>query len=90
MSELSHADFMNRRLADDDDDWNDPDDDTSHDDLPTVPCPYCSREIFEAAPKCPYCGEYISEEDATPSRKPLWIVMGVLVCLYIVYRWSFP
>lgn len=54
---------------------------------PTVPCPYCKREVLEDAPRCPYCENYISEEDAAPARKPWWIIVGALLCLYAVYRW---
>jgi len=53
----------------------------------TVPCPYCKREIYEGAERCPYCEQYISEEDSPPSRKPWWLLVGVLLCLYAVYRW---
>jgi len=66
----------------DDDDWPDEDDDE-----PTVPCPYCGREIHEEAPRCPYCENYLSSVDAPPQRKPWWLVVGVLLCLYVVYRW---
>jgi hypothetical protein len=55
---------------------------------PTVPCPYCHREILEEAERCPYCESYISREDAPAARKPWWIVVGVIVCLYVVYRWN--
>lgn len=62
-------------------DWDDPDDE------PTVPCPYCKRQIHEDAQRCPYCENYISEEDSPPSRKPWWIILGVLLALYAVYQW---
>jgi hypothetical protein len=29
----------------------------------------------------------VSEEDAPPQRKPWWMVLGAIVCLYVVYRW---
>jgi hypothetical protein len=61
--------------------------DAEDDDEPTVACPYCRREIHEDAQRCPYCEKYISEEDAPPSRKPWWIIVGVILCLYAVYRW---
>ena len=54
---------------------------------PTAPCPYCQREIHEDAQRCPYCEQYLSDEDAPAGRKPWWIVAGVIVCLYIVFRW---
>lgn len=73
-----------------DDDF-DADDSIINDDAdgeePTVPCPYCRREIHEDAQRCPYCEQYISEEDRPASTKPWWIVAGVAVCLYLVYRW---
>ena len=66
----------------DDSDWADEDDDE-----PTAPCPYCGREIHEEAPRCPYCENYVSAADSPPQRKPWWLVVGVLLCLYAVYRW---
>jgi hypothetical protein len=54
---------------------------------PTVPCPYCRREIHEDSSRCPYCEQYVSEEDALPSRKPWWLVGGALLCLLIVLLW---
>jgi hypothetical protein len=80
----------------DEDDWEGdlgPDgeaDDTDcadgEDDEPTVPCPYCGKPLPEDAPRCPYCDNYISREDAPPSRKPWWIILGVLAGLYAIYR----
>ena len=65
-----------------DHDWPEEDDEE-----PTIPCPYCRREIHEDSQRCPYCESYVSQEDA-PSRKPWWIIVGVVACLYVVYRWS--
>lgn len=75
----------------DDDSWGDEVDDDfdgdSADDDVTVPCPYCRREIHEDAERCPHCEQYISDEDAPPRRKPWWIIVGVIACLYMAYRW---
>ncbi len=81
---------MNRQLADDEswdeaDDWRDADNDD--DDSPTIPCPYCGREIYEDAPRCPYCGQYISDEDAPAKRPPWWVILGVLLCLCAILVW---
>lgn len=54
----------------------------------TVPCKYCGREIYDESERCPYCEKYISEEDdEVPAKKPWWLLVGVLLCLYAVYRW---
>ena len=77
-----------------DDDWDDEYDDDLEDDFdgeeddePTVPCPYCRREIHEDAQRCPYCEQYISTEDAPAQPKPWWILVGVAVCLLLVLLW---
>ena len=64
-----------------DEDWPDEDE-------PTIPCPHCRREILEDVERCPYCEHYLSKEDAPPQRKPWWIIVGVIACLYVVYRWN--
>jgi hypothetical protein len=86
---------MSPRVTDDEE-WEDDLDtggdtdelDTGADDEPaTMRCPYCGWEIPEDTPRCPYCENYLSAEDAPTPRKPLWIVVGVTICLYVVYRW---
>jgi hypothetical protein len=69
-----------------DEDWDDEDD---LDDPDLIPCPHCRHEIFEDSPRCPHCGRYLSREDAPPERKPWWVILGVIVCLYVVWRWMF-
>lgn len=64
-------------------------DDTDTDEEPTVPCPYCRREILEDSPRCPYCERYISAEDHTAPGKPLWVILTALVCLGIAIWWLF-
>jgi hypothetical protein len=70
----------------DEDGWDDDQEDETGDEE-TIPCPHCKRQIHEDAQRCPHCGNYISEEDAPPSRKPWWIIVGVVLILYIAYRW---
>lgn len=69
-----------------DDDYGD-DDLDDQDDEPTVPCPYCRREIFEDSVRCPHCGQYISEEDSPPSDKPRWLIVGALLCMAAILVW---
>ena len=61
--------------------WDDDDEE------PTIPCPYCKRLIHEESQRCPHCGNYISDEDAAPARKPWWIIIGVLLVLLAIYWW---
>lgn len=77
---------MPRPHTDDDDDEPD---DYGHDDddEPAVPCPYCRRSIPEDVPRCPYCEQYISAEDAPSAPKPWWLILGAVLCAFIIYRW---
>ena len=73
-----------------DEDWDDYDpEDEPEDGDDTVPCPYCQSQIPEDVLRCPYCENYISEEDAPAAPKPLWIVIGFLLCFFIVLLWIF-
>jgi hypothetical protein len=72
--------------ADGDDEWQ-PDDDADDDD--TIPCPHCRAPVYEGAEQCPACGNYLSEEDAPPARKPLWIVIGFALGLTVACLWAF-
>jgi len=81
--------------SDDDSNWEDDDfvirdfeeDLTDDDEEPTVPCPHCRRESLEDLPRCPYCEREISQEDAPPQPKSWFSLVGVALCLYVVYRW---
>ena len=77
----------------DDDTADEWDEEADHDedsgDEPTVPCPYCRREMLEDTPRCPYCERYISAEDHAAPSKPVWVVATALVCLGIAIYWVF-
>jgi len=75
------------RLVHDDEDWDEDDIDEESDDE-TVPCPQCRRPVYEDAEQCPACGHYLSIEDA-PRHRPLWLIVGVGICLVIIYNWIF-
>ena len=79
------------RLVHDNEDWEDDEDEAdveSEVDDDTVPCPHCRRPVYEDAERCPRCGNDLSREDR-PWHRPLWIIIGVAVCLGVVYRWIF-
>ena len=51
-----------------------------------LPCPHCLGVIYDDSPRCPHCGLYLGHDDV-PSRRPWWIVAGVLVCLAMSLYW---
>ncbi len=59
--------------ADQDPAWDD-------DATPTMPCPYCKKQIVEDAEICHHCGQWVREENA-PSNTPMWIVIATSVLL---------
>jgi predicted nucleic acid-binding Zn ribbon protein len=74
---------MPRRPDDDSDEFDLPDG-VYHDDEPSsIPCPYCREPLPEDAQFCSRCENYISAEDAPPTRKPIWIWIGLIVCLIL-------
>ena len=72
---------------DDEADYGDAPDDEEEE--PTVPCPYCRREIIEDSPYCPHCERYISDEDHAIPGQPLWVIATALICLGIAIWWVF-
>lgn len=56
----------------------------SEDDI-AIACPACGREIYEDAPQCPYCGEYVVSQPATWKSRPQWfIILGVLGIVAVI------
>jgi uncharacterized paraquat-inducible protein A len=51
-------------------------------------CPYCKREILEDSVRCPYCGAYLSEEDAPGIRRTWWWYVAVAVLILIILRYT--
>ncbi len=81
-------------MMDEDDDERDdapePDEADRNDDPAEVACPYCKREIPEEAEQCPYCGCYVSAEDAPQKGRPWWwlvaLVLVVLMLMGLLWR----
>jgi hypothetical protein len=85
--------FRDDRDEDDDDAWDDDSeadaDLRDDDDDPTVPCPFCRRDILEDTPRCPYCERYLSPDDFARRSKPLWVLITAAVCLAIAIWLAF-
>jgi len=58
---------------DEDEDWADDQEDygDDSDDEPTVPCPYCRRDILEDSPRCPYFERFLRGRPCQPEEAPL-------------------
>ena len=69
-------------------DYADDDNDEPDDDDTTVPCPYCHEPVYDDAEQCPSCRRYVSREDM-PSHRPLWVVLGAVLCLLMTLFWVF-
>jgi len=50
----------------------------------TEQCPYCKKQIYSGAERCPLCGVYLTEEEAVGTQKPWWIVVVSIVLLIVI------
>ena len=85
------------RDSDEDDDFGEPDlderenpdnDDADWNENPdVVPCPHCGQEVSEIAEWCPNCDQYISNANLAPGRRPLWIILGLLLTAAVLVTW---
>jgi len=53
----------------------------------TISCPNCNLEIYEDAPRCPHCGEYITGSNRNPfSTRSSWFrnLIVVVIALTIL------
>lgn len=56
----------------------------------TTPCPACGAEVYEDAEQCPACGHYITHATSPwQGRSPLWIALGVLGTLALLWALLF-
>ncbi len=68
------------------DDWdNDLDEDDEDDGY--IDCPYCGQTMLEDAEYCPSCDRWITSEDSPKPAQPLWIIVGIALCLAVALTW---
>lgn len=82
-------DFADDEYAEDD--WEAPEpDERDEDELDTLPCPACGRQIYEEADVCPFCGEYVTHSTSVLAGKPLWFValaiLGIVAVIAMILR----
>ena len=51
------------------------------------PCPYCGREIYEDAERCPCCGRYVVMEPGGGRGRAAWLIVAAALALLAVMIW---
>jgi len=74
--------FDDSELPDESDMDQDDEDETAE----AQSCPHCGELMLHPDEACPNCGAYASPERAWASRKPLWFVLAVIFCLWVVWE----
>lgn len=60
--------------------------DSDDDEAELMPCPKCGVDVYEDAPQCPLCGEYIVRSTSPWSGRPWWwIAVGLAGIMAILY-----
>lgn len=54
----------------------------------TYPCPYCGKDVYEDAIRCPHCHRYVSREEARAHHPMQWVVLLVLLALAALGIWA--
>jgi len=66
--------FTSNEFADDDDHYE-PEEWSDDESVELVECSHCGAEVYEEAPQCPVCGNYMVVSTSAMSGKPLWFVL---------------
>lgn len=82
--------------TDDSDEWqdhelpdeSDMDDPGEEDSTDTAVCPRCGELVYVEASTCPYCDASLASAHST-TRKPLWIILGVIGALVALLAFIF-
>jgi hypothetical protein len=53
----------------------------------TYPCPYCGKEVYEDAVRCPHCQRYVSPKGAR-SGVGKWIAIVILLGVAALAAWA--
>ena len=74
-------------MRDRDDEYDlDESDELDGDDLAPLPCGNCLGTITEESQRCPHCGHYLTDEQPL-RRAPVWILVGIAMCLAVILHW---
>ncbi len=65
-------------------------DESDGDTVDTLPCPDCGAEVYAEAQQCTVCGNYVTfDSNPWQGKSTLWIVLGLLGILAVVWALSF-
>lgn len=67
--------------------YPDPDEFDDDDETATVQCAACGAEMYDDAPQCPVCGEYVGALRGSlwEGRPGWWIALGLLGIIAVMY-----
>ena len=72
-------------------DWEYPEPDSESEtdtEVETIACAACGREIYEESVRCPYCGHYVTQNDAAGlTGRPWWFVIMAIAALIATAMW---
>lgn len=65
--------------------------DIDDDEAEVVDCPACGAEVYEDAPQCPVCGEYITHgaRGVWSNRPVWWVLLGLAGILAVTFAMTF-
>ncbi|MCX7395036.1 MAG: hypothetical protein NTW75_13035 [Planctomycetales bacterium] len=52
-----------------------------------IDCPFCGKTMLEDAEYCPSCDRWLTSEGLPKQDPPLWIIIGIVLCLGITLTW---
>jgi len=55
--------------------------------LHTVTCPKCGKQVYEEAERCHKCGHWIERQHH--ASLPLWVIITALACLLMALIYTF-
>jgi RNA polymerase subunit RPABC4/transcription elongation factor Spt4 len=66
-------------------DWEYPDpDEYDEEEVDTIVCPECGRDVYEESPSCPECGHFFTADDLGTAAKLPFGWLGVLIVVALV------
>ncbi|NLF31628.1 MAG: hypothetical protein GX591_12165 [Planctomycetes bacterium] len=52
-----------------------------------VPCPHCGRAMYEEAPRCPMCGQWVSRHGRWRTSRKVYVRGGLWLARLLLANW---